>query len=475
VTILIALLALPLLAKDYPPQVPPPRPIVIPTPAIQKLPNGLQVVVVERHTLPLITLRVVVKSGAECDPPNLPGTAALMNGLLTEGTERRTAREIADAIDSAGGVVDNDVDWDSAYLSLSVLTDRTDEAFDLVSDMIAHSAFQPAEIERQRKQILSGLQVSQDDPAYVADTALQNLIFSGTAYGHPEDGTIASAERITAEDIRTFHRRYYQPSNCILAVVGDITTQEAMALATRYFSGWPNGGQLPAAPSSVPTPYGERRVVAIDKSGAVQTEIRIGTLGVPRDSPDYLALSVVNEILGGPAENRLFKALRTRQGLTYGASSDLITRRHLGALVAKTFTRTPETMKSAHIALEQIQSLQDHGINRDELDTAQSYLVGHLALEFETSDNVASKVLDLIQDGLPLDYWTNYPEKVQALTKDAVGAAAKQYLDLDHDVMVFVGNISDFKKDLKKLGDVRVIPLNDIDFGSPDLVRKSGK
>ena len=463
------------MAKDYPPQVPPPKPIVIPTPAIQTLPNGLQVVVVERHTLPLITLRVVVKSGAECDPPNLPGTAALVNGLLTEGTDRRTSREIAEAIDSAGGVVDNDVDWDNSYLSLSVLTDRTDQAFDLVSDMIAHPAFQPGEIERQRKQALSGLEVSQDDPAYVADTALQNLIFSGTAYGHPEDGTLASAERITAEDIRTFHRRYYQPSNCILAVVGDITTQDATALASRYFGSWANGGQVPAAPSAAPTPYSERRVVAIDKSDAVQTEIRIGTLGVPRDSPDYLALSVVNEILGGPSENRLFKALRTRQGLTYGASSDIITRRHLGALVAKTFTRTPETLKSAHIALEQIQSLQEHGINRDELDTAQSYLVGHLALEFETSDNVASKVLDLIQDGLPLDYWTKYPEKVQALTKEAVDAAAKQYLDTDHDVMVFVGNISDFKKDLKKLGDARIIPLNDIDFGSPALVRARGK
>ena len=226
---------------------------------------------------------------------------------------------------------------------------------------------------------------------------------------------------------------------------------------------------------ATPTPYAERRVVAIDKSDAVQTEIRIGTLGVPRDSPDYLALSVVNEILGGPSENRLFKALRTRQGLTYGASSDIITRRHLGALVAKTFTRTPETMKSAHIALEQMQSLQEHGISRDELDTAQSYLVGHLALEFETSDNVASKVLDLIQDGLPLDYWTKYPEKVRDLTTGEVDAAAQHYLDTDHDVMVFVGNISDFKKDLKKLGDVRIIPLNDIDFGSPDLVRASGK
>jgi zinc protease len=449
--------------------------MVIPAPAMQTLPNGLQVVVVERHTLPLITVRLVVRSGAECDPPNLPGTAALVNGLLTEGTERRSSREIAEAIDSVGGVVDNDVDWDSAYLDLSVLADRTDLAFDLVSDMVAHAAFQPAEIERQRKQILSGLQVSQDDPAYVADTVTQNLLFAGTPYGHPEDGTLESAGRLTAEDIRTYYRRYYQPSNSILAVVGDINASDALALAAKYFSAWRNGSEPVAAPSGRPTPFVERRVVAIDKSDAVQTEIRIGNLGVPRDNPDYVALSVVNEILGGPSENRLFKALRTRQGLTYGASSDLVTRRHMGAWVAKTFTRTPETMKSAHIAEEQVQTLQQHGINRSELETAQGYLVGHLALEFETSDNLATKVLDLIQDGLPLDYWTHYPEKVQALTTDQVSAAARQYLDSEHDVMVFVGNISDFRKDFKKFGQPRVIPLSDIDFGSPDLVKAAGK
>jgi zinc protease len=473
--IILAFLATPLHARDFPPDVPPPKPIVIPVPDIQTLPNGLQVVVEERHTLPLITLRLVVKSGAECDPPNLPGTAALVNGLLTEGTARRSSRQIAEAIDSVGGVVNNDVDWDSSYLSLSVLTDRTDLAFDLVSDMIAHPAFQPAEIERQRKQALSGLQVAQDDAAYVADMAIQKLIFSGTAYGHPEDGTQASVERITAQDLHNFHRRYYQPANCILAVVGDITTTEAMVLAAKFFSGWQNGGEPATAPSGDPTPSDERRVVAIDKSDAVQTEIRIGTLGVPHDSPDYLALSVANEILGGPSENRLFKALRTRQGLTYGASSELVCRRHMGAWVAKTFTRTPETLKSAHIALDQVRTLQDHGINSQELGTAQSYLVGHLALEFETSDNIAGKVLELIQDGLPLDYWNHYPANIQALTVDAVGAAAQRYLDTDHDVMVLVGSISDFKKDLKKLGHVRVIPLNDIDFGSPDLVRASGK
>ncbi len=475
VALLLLALASPLSARDYPPDVPPPKPVVIPSPVVRALSNGLQVVIVERHTLPIITLRLVVKSGAECDPTNLPGTAALVNGLLTEGTERRTAHELAEAIDSIGGVVDNDVDWDSSYLSLSVLADHTELAFDLVSDMHLHTAFSPPEIERQRKQTLSSLEVAQDDPAYVADMAMQELVFSGTPYGHPEDGTLDSAQRITANDLHDFHDRYYQPRNCILAVVGDISVKNAMKLAAKYFSAWQNGSEPIPAPVASPAAASARRVVAIDKSDAVQTEIRIGNVGVPRDSPDYLALSIVNEILGGPAENRLFKALRTRQGLTYGASSDLICRRHLGAWVAKTFTRTPETLRSADVAIKQIQSLQDHGISSDELETAKSYLIGHLALEFETSDDLAEKVLELIEDGLPLDYWNDYPDKLQALKADDVNTAAMTYLDTGHDVMVLVGSISDFKKDLKKLGHVRIIPMSELDFGSPDLARTSEK
>jgi zinc protease len=466
----------PVQARELPPDVSPPKSVVIPKPDIETLPNGLQVVIVERHALPLVTLRLVIKSGAERDPASLPGTATLVNGLLSEGTERRAAREIANTVDSIGAEIDNDVDWDSSYLSLSVLADSTDLAFDLVSDMTIHPAFRPEEIERQRQQMLSGLKVSLGDPAYVADTAFQNLIFAGTPYGHSEDGTEASAERLTAADLRAFHRAYYQPSNAILAVVGDISPSQAMALAVKYFSDWQNGIKPPPALSAAePAPGSGRRVVAIDKDDAVQTEIRIGALGVPRNSPDFLALSVANEILGGPSENRLFKALRTRQGLTYGASSDLITRRHLGAWEAKTFTRTPETVKSAHVALEQIQSIEEHGISRAELDTAQSYLVGHLALEFETSDDLASKELDLVEDGLPLDYWQKYAENIQSLTQDQVGAAARKYLDTDNDVVVFVGNVEDFKKDFKKFGEARDIPLKDLDFGSPNLVHVAGR
>jgi len=180
---------------------------------------------------------------------------------------------------------------------------------------------------------------------------------------------------------------------------------------------------------------------------------------------------VANQILGGPASNRLFRALRTRQGLTYGASSDLMCYRTLGGWVAKTFTRTPETLKALHESLDQTKSLRDSPISNSELEAAKGYLVGHLALEFETSDQVASQILDLMTEGLPLDYWTRYPQKIQALTTDEVWEATKRCLNPDRSVIILVGNVAGFRKDLKKLGNVRVVPLAEVDFASPNLER----
>jgi len=410
-----------------------------------------------------MTLRLVVRAGAESDPATLSGTAQLVAALLTEGTPTRSARQIAETIDSIGGLVDTGAGWDESYISLSVLNDHEELAFDLLSDMVMHSSFFPAEFERKRRQTLSGLDVVHDDADYVADAAVRQLAFHGTPYGHPEDGTMASVRRLTPEDLRAFYQAYYQPSNAILAVVGDIQTSEAFERAEKWFGGWVNHttAAKPAASPSAP-----HQVLAIDKEDAVQTEIRIGSLGVARDDPDYLALSIADQILGGPSENRLFKALRSHQGLTYGASSELLAYRTAGVWLVKTFTRTPETLKSVHLALEQIKRMHDHPITAEELQTAQGYLIGHLALDFEASEDVASHTVELLVYNLPLDYWNRFPEKIRALTADQVWNAAGRRLAAENNIIVLVGNLSGFQKDLKKLGPVEFVPLGKVDFDS---------
>ena len=451
-------------ARDFPPAALPPKPLVLPSPELRVLPNGLKLVAVERHALPLVTLRLMVKSGAESDPGTLPGTAQLVAALLTEGTPTRTAGQISEAIDSIGGLVDTGAGWDESYISLSVLNDHEELAFDLLSDMVLHSTFAPAEVDRKRRQTLSGLEVVRDDPDYVADTALRRLAFSGTPYGHPEDGTIASVRRIAPGELRAFYAAHYQPSNAVLAIVGDMRAAEAFERAEKWFGAWanPTPPSVPAASSGA----GTHRILAIDKPDAVQTEIRIANLGAPRADPDYLALSVADQILGGPSENRLFKALRSHQGLTYGASSELLSYRTAGVWQCKTFTRTPETLKSLRLALEQMKQMHDHPITPQELETAQGYLIGHLALDFESSENVASHTLELLVYNLPLDYWNRFPEKIRALTTEEVWNAAGRRLAPENNIIVLVGNLSGFEKDLKKLGPVEFVPLANVDLGA---------
>ncbi|MFB3923528.1 MAG: M16 family metallopeptidase [Terriglobia bacterium] len=458
--------------REFPPEAPPPKPLILPTPLVHQFANGLKVVVIERRSLPLLTLRLVVKSGGESDPPNLAGTAQFVAELLTQGTERRSASEIAEAIDFVGGSIDSGVDWDASFAAVTVLSDHASLGFDLLADIVLHPAFASDEIERHKKQTLSALNIMGNDPVYVADTVFNNLIFAGTPYGHPLDGTEESIQRITRRDLREFHHQFYRPDNCVLAVVGDISAQAALEQAQKYFGDWAGVRRPPPPPPGLPAVRQLRKVVVIDKPDAVQTEIRAGNPAIRRDSPDYYALTVANQILGGPAANRLFKSLRTQEGLTYGASSELICEQNLGSWVAKTNTRNSETWKSLKLVLDESRRLSEP-ITGPELRTAQSYLIGHMALEFETSGNIASQTLELMVHDLPLDYWNRFPGRIEALTSEEVAEATRRYLDPERNVIVLVGDARTFSRELKKLGPHDLIPLADLDFASPTLRRST--
>ena len=487
--------------REYPPEVPAPKPVILALPEVRVLPNGLKVAVIERHALPVLTLRLVVRAGAESDPPRFPGTAQLVAGLLDEGTTSRSAQQIAAAIDQVGGTMETGAEWDDSYGSVSVLTDHIELAFDLLSDLIIRPSFAPAEVERGRKQALSSLEIMDEDPGYLADTVFAQLELGGTPYGHPADGTTQSVQQVSARELKEFHARYYLPSRAILAVVGDIKPEDAFRLAQKFFGEWAastppsaesgdataghaesssstgaqKGGQSGATTTaSAPA---AREIVVVDKPGAVQTEIRAGNLGISRDSPDYYALTVANQILGGPATNRLFKALRSERGLTYGASSDLICLGAAGTWRAKTSTRTAETVQSVELVLDQMKRLRDHSISDWELQATQAYLAGHMALDFETSEGIAAHTLDLLIHNLPLDYWNRFPQRIDALSTKEVWNATRRRLDPDRALVVLVGNAADFQKDLQKLGPVRVIPLSHVDLGSANLekARAGGK
>jgi zinc protease len=441
----------------------------VPAPAVHTLGNGLKVVVIESHTLPVITLKLAVRTGAEADPAELPGTAQFVASLLNEGTRTRSAQQIAEAVDGMGGVFDSGAGWDDSWASLSTLSDQAPRAFGLLSDMVMNTAFRSAEVERARRQTLSALEALRRDPGYLAGALLERLVFAGTPYGHPADGVRESVTRLTRQDLEQFHQRYYQPANAILVVVGDIRAAEAFGLAQSSFGEWKGRALPPPRTPQRVAPSESREIVVIDDPNAVQTEIRVANLSVRRASPDYDALTVANQVLGGPAENSLFTVLRSRRGLVYDASSRIACYRSAGAWEIKTSTRTEETVKTLQLILRQMRRLDRHPITRGELENAQGYLVGHMALDFETSQQIANHILDLIIYDLPLDTWNHQAENIRSLSTQQVWSATRRYLSAKHAVVVLVGNAAGFKNNLKSLGKVRIIPMADIDFASATL------
>jgi zinc protease len=264
--------------------------VTFPPYSVRTLPNGLQVIAVSHHEQPAVSVRLIVRAGGAQDPAGKTGVASFAAALLDQGTTTKDAEEIASSIDSIGGALGTGAGSDLTFVNAIVMKDGLAVGLDMVSDLVRHPAFAPQEIERQRQQILSGLKVSYDDPDYIAGVVFDRLVYGGHPYGRPDSGTPQSIASITRDDLVAFHKAWFGANNAILAIVGDVSADEAFAGAERAFGSWeraPNTAPPPQDP-----PPSTRRVVVIDRPGAVQTEIRVGNVALPRKHADYLALDL---------------------------------------------------------------------------------------------------------------------------------------------------------------------------------------
>ncbi len=452
----------------------PPRPLParssnFPPYQLRTLTNGLQVVAVSHHEQPAVSLRLLVRAGGAQDPSNKPGVAYLAASLLDQGTTSKTAEQIASTIDSIGGAIGSGAGSDITFINAAVMKDSLGLALDLLSDLARHPSFASEEIDRQRQQIVSGLKVSYDDPDYLAGVVFDRLVYGFHPYGKPDSGTPDSIAAITRDDLLSFHKRYFGANNAILAVVGDVTPEEAFDGAQRAFGSWERV-ELPAIKTEQPPPS-TRRVVIVDRPGAAQTEIRVGNTSLPRRHPDYLALDIATKILGGEGGNRLHRVLRSERGLTYGASADLNALKDTGDIVAETDTRSEKTAEALRLIVEEIVRLQRQRVQQRELSDAQEYLTGSFPLTVETPSAIALQVLNAVFYGLDLNELQTYRERVNAITVDDIQRVAQQYLHPDKLSIVLVGDASLFAKDLAGVGfdQVERIPIAELDLASPDL------
>jgi zinc protease len=321
--------------------------------------------------------------------------------------------------------------------------------------------------------LLSSLQVQYADPGYLARAALDRVVYGASPYGLPGEGTPDTAKKLTRDALASFHDSYYVPSQALLAFAGDITPEAAFAAAEKYFSAWPKK-ELPAAQIAMPPATSGLRFVIVDKPDAVQTQIRIGRLGIARNNPDYIALLVTNRIFGGGYNSRLNTEVRINKGLTYGAYSSFEAHKHAGIFTAGTFTRTEGTVDATKLVLDLIGKMSVGNVTAAEMDFARDYLAGVYPIESETAEQVADRVLTVAEFGLPADYNDTYQRKVRAVSTGDVKVMASRYFDAKNLDVILVGNASQFRDALKKAfpdAKCEEIPFDQLDLLNADLRR----
>ena len=449
-----------------------PRPFEFPKAASKTLTNGLRVFVVTDHREPAVAARLVLLSaGSIKDPSSMPGVAQMTAALLTQGTEKRSAREIAETIDFLGGTLQATADRDGTTITLDVVKKDLGTGMDLMSDAVLHPAFAPDELDRQRQQVLSSLQVQYADPNYLATLVFARVLYGNSAYGLPEAGTPRSVQEFRRDDFVKFHDANYAPNGALLAFAGDITPDEAFAIAEKYFGLWQKTSVAADIPAAGSLTTGQH-IWLLDKPDAVQTQIRLGKFSIRRSDPDYLPLEVTNHIFGGSYNSRLNTEVRIKKGLTYDASSSLNAHRYAGSLSVNTFTRTETTVEALKLVMNLLGGMANGEITQRELNFARDYLAGVYPISCETAEQVADRVLIAAAFELPADYNQTYPAKVRAMSLDQVQATARKYFTVKDLDIVLAGNVGAFRDSLKKeFPDAQFveIPFDQIDVVSPDL------
>ena len=461
---------------ETPPPPAAPRSVNIPKPDDKTLKNGLRVVVIEDHDIPLISAQLLIKNGGEIDPAPLSGLADMTASLLTKGTKTRTAPEIAQQIEALGGAIDSGAGWDASRASINVMSSRIEPALTILADVVRNPVFNDEEIERLRQQYLDSLSVTLRQPGALAGLIAGRVVFGDAAYSHPISGTPESLARIKRADILGLHSQFYRPDNAVLVIGGDIKAADAFKLAERVLGDWTS----PATPlpsrgtaGKAANPDEKQRVVVIDMPDAGQAAVVLASMGISRNDPDYFRGIVTNAVLTGYS-GRLNQEIRIKRGLSYGASSRLETRRDAGPFVASAQTKNTSGAEVASSLVGELSRLSNEPVAATELIPRKAVLTGGFGRALETTEGLVSQIASLSLYGLSLGEINNYIANVQSVTPADIQKFASGRISAKNANIIIVGSAKDFLEPLRKqFPNVEVIPFTEVDLNSSRL-RKAG-
>jgi predicted Zn-dependent peptidase len=435
-----------------------------------KLKNGMTLLLMEQHEVPLISFSAVVQAGSVSDPAGKEGIASVTAGLLRKGTKTRTADQLSTELDFIGGQLGAGAGSDSSRIFAEFVKKDLAKGLDLLGDVMMNAAFPADETTKLLKQSLDGIKSAKDQPPAVIGQFYSAYLFGKHLYARPAGGDENSLATITRDDIVKFYEANYVPGNTILAVVGDFQTVEMEKLLTDRFSAWP-AKEVTTLRVTDATPVTGKRLLLIDKPDSTQSFFRIGNIGISRTNPDRVGIEVVNTLFGGQFTSWLSTELRIKNGLTYGANSFFDERRARGAFVISSFTPNATTERCIDLALEQLKRLHEKGLSEEELKSAKAYIKGQFSPTIETSDQLANLIATLRFYGLGDDEINTFYSKIDALTLADTKRIIQQYFPLDNLVFVVIGKASEVGSVVKKYAPkVDTISISAPGFGSSNAL-----
>ena len=423
--------------------------------------NGLTLILMPYHKVPVINLRLMVRGGSAHDPKGLPGISSMMATLVREGTQKRSSTEISDAIDFTGGSLSAGSGLDYCAVNMEVMSKDIGVGLDLFADVSLNPSFPSEELERERKQRIAGLEALLEEPSAVASTVFSREVYGSHPYGQRSAGTATSLNQISRDNVVDFYNSIFIPDRSVLVAVGDFENEKMAELLRKAFGSWKaKKGRELGLPA--PSHLSGRKIVVVDKPDATQTQIRIGNIGVDIKNPDSFPLLVANTVFGSGFTSRLVDELRVKRSLTYGANSGFPSSLAGGTYLISTFTKNETLIEMLDAIIEQLALYRKDGPTAEEIDKAKNYIAGSYARGLQSPGTIASRITDVELYQFPENYLETYIERIRSVKESEVRRVINERFFLDDLLFVIVTPASGGTEGLKKYGDVRVVSLDEV-------------
>jgi zinc protease len=412
-------------------------------PPVQRtlLPNGLVLLASEEHSLPFVTLQLLIDSGSRRDPSGEEGLAYLTARGLPLGTSGRTVNQINEELDFMGASLNSSSGRDYVTLSLRILKKDLDKGLDLFMEVLTQPTFPEEEIHREVEKTLAAIQSEEDQPEEVAEKAFLRALFLGSPYGHPVEGTKESVSKLTRDPVVRFYRSYYHPNNAVLTIVGDITDDEIKSKLIPRLEKW-TVGEILKLPFITKFEK-DQKTVKINRP-ITQANIILGSAGLSRENPDFYAVTVMNYILGGGGfASRLTEAIRNKRGLAYSVASFFDPGKFPGSFQIVLQTKNSSAKEAISLSLQQMERIQKELVSEKELEGAKKYLIGSFPMRLDTQGKLANFLTQVEYYGLGLDYPERYPSLIRSVTREEILRVAKKYLHPKKCVLVIVADLKE--------------------------------